>query len=169
MKTIAIPKKYLKETGDFYEYYSHKKKAPVLTIVISGNHEASHYMRELYYGGWLAPNIYFLGASQMINVHLQGRSLRIYGCSGIFKQYSFYRAHPPLPFDQNTKRGCYHVRQLELLRALLLEGNTKDRHCVDIGLSHDWPRGSERYGNYDYLISKKPFFEDDVCLNFFVW
>ena len=42
-------------------YYSGEKKAPVLTIFIGGNHEASNYLQELPYGGWVAPNIYYLG------------------------------------------------------------------------------------------------------------
>jgi hypothetical protein len=28
---------------------------------VGGNHEASNYLRELFYGGWAAPNIYFMG------------------------------------------------------------------------------------------------------------
>jgi len=32
-----------------------------LTIFIGGNHEASNYLQELPYGGWVAPNIYYLG------------------------------------------------------------------------------------------------------------
>jgi len=44
-----------------YRYYSGEKKAPVLTIFIGGNHEASNYLQELPYGGWVAPNIYYLG------------------------------------------------------------------------------------------------------------
>lgn len=42
-------------------YYSGEKKAPVLTIFIGGNHEASNHLQELPYGGWVAPNIYYLG------------------------------------------------------------------------------------------------------------
>ena len=42
-------------------YYSGEKKAPILTIFIGGNHEASNYLQELPYGGWVAPNIYYLG------------------------------------------------------------------------------------------------------------
>lgn len=45
----------------FVRYYSGEKKAPMLTIIIGGNHEASNYMQELPYGGWVAPNIYYLG------------------------------------------------------------------------------------------------------------
>ena len=44
-----------------FQYYSGEKKAPVLTIFIGGNHEASNYLQELPYGGWVAPNIYYLG------------------------------------------------------------------------------------------------------------
>lgn len=42
-------------------YYSGEKKAPYLTVFIGGNHEASNYLQELPYGGWVAPNIYYMG------------------------------------------------------------------------------------------------------------
>ncbi|VDM73864.1 unnamed protein product, partial [Strongylus vulgaris] len=42
----------------FYKYYSGEKTAPVLTIFVGGNHEASGYLAELPNGGWVAPNIY---------------------------------------------------------------------------------------------------------------
>lgn len=45
-------------------YYTGEKKAPLLTIVIGGNHEASNHMQELPYGGWLASNIYYLGTNE---------------------------------------------------------------------------------------------------------
>lgn len=32
-----------------------------MTIFIGGNHEASNHLQELPYGGWVAPNIYYLG------------------------------------------------------------------------------------------------------------
>ena len=35
------------EWAVWYRYYSGEKKAPILTIVIGGNHEASNYMWEL--------------------------------------------------------------------------------------------------------------------------
>jgi lariat debranching enzyme len=40
--------------------------APVLTLVVGGNHEASNYMLDLFHGGWLAPNIYYLGAAGVV-------------------------------------------------------------------------------------------------------
>ena len=33
----------------------------MLTIFVGGNHEASNHLQELPYGGWVAPNIYYLG------------------------------------------------------------------------------------------------------------
>lgn len=42
-------------------YYSGEKTAPILTIFIGGNHEASNYLAELPYGGWVCPNIYYMG------------------------------------------------------------------------------------------------------------
>jgi len=44
---IAMPEKY-RRLGDFAAYYNGTKVAPVLTIFIGGNHEASNYLRELY-------------------------------------------------------------------------------------------------------------------------
>ena len=45
----------------YLRYYSGEKVAPVLTIFIGGNHEASNYLQELPYGGWVAPKIYYMG------------------------------------------------------------------------------------------------------------
>lgn len=60
--------------------------APCLTIFIGGNHEAVNHLWELYYGGWVAPNIYFLGFSGCVRVG----GLRIAGLSGIHNA----RDHP---------------------------------------------------------------------------
>jgi lariat debranching enzyme len=40
-----------REINTFYKYYSGEKLAPILTIFIGGNHEASNHNWELYYGG----------------------------------------------------------------------------------------------------------------------
>lgn len=84
--SLAVPRKF-QELGTFHEYYSGKRKAPVLTIVIGGNHEASNYMWELYHGGWLAENIYYLGAAGSVIVN----GLRIVGASGIYKDRDYHR------------------------------------------------------------------------------
>jgi lariat debranching enzyme len=79
---------------------------------VGGNHEAANHLRELYvplvsrqrpnrcadmsvsylcqcryYGGWAAPNIYFLGYSGVVNYG----GLRIGGFSGIYKRYDFFK------------------------------------------------------------------------------
>ena len=64
----------------FPSYFNGEKVAPVPTVFIGGNHEASNVLQSLYYGGYVAPNIYFAGFSGVINVN----GVRIAGLSGIF-------------------------------------------------------------------------------------
>lgn len=52
----------------FCRYYSGEKLAPILTILIGGNHEASNYLQELPYGGWVAPRIYYMGYAGVIDI-----------------------------------------------------------------------------------------------------
>ncbi|KAG1121726.1 hypothetical protein G6F42_012152 [Rhizopus arrhizus] len=63
---MAVPDKY-KELGTFWKYYSGRVQAPYPTIFIGGNHEASNYLWELYHGGWVCDNIYYLGHAGVIN------------------------------------------------------------------------------------------------------
>ena len=44
LKCMACPDKY-KSMCSFYKYYSGEKKAPILTLFIGGNHEASNYLQ----------------------------------------------------------------------------------------------------------------------------
>ena len=59
MKRVEISEHLLYTS--FFRYYSGEKTAPVLTVFIGGNHEASNYLQELPYGGWVAPKIYYMG------------------------------------------------------------------------------------------------------------
>ena len=43
---MACPPKY-RHMETFYKYYSGEKKAPILTLFIGGNHEASNHLWEL--------------------------------------------------------------------------------------------------------------------------
>lgn len=81
MHHLSCPLKH-KRLGDFHEYYSGKRVEPVLTVVIGGNHESSAYMKELYHGGWVAPNMYYLGGSGSVLVN----GLRVCGASGIYNE-----------------------------------------------------------------------------------
>jgi len=147
-----MPEKYY-AMHDFHEYYSGARTAPYLTIFIGGNHEASNYMWELYYGGWAAPGIYYMGAANVVRLG----PLRIAGLSGIWKGYSFKKPHHErLPYNNDDVRSIYHVRELDTRKLLQI------RSQVDVGLSHDWPRGMEWKGNYRQLFRFKPHFEQDA-------
>lgn len=52
---------------------------------VGGNHEASNYLWELYYGGWVAPNIYYLGHAGVVNFG----GVRIAGLSGIYNELHY--------------------------------------------------------------------------------
>lgn len=132
-----------------FRYYSGEKVAPILTIFIGGNHEASNYLQELPYGGWVAENIYYMGYAGVVNVN----GIRIGGISGIYKGFDFYKGHFEFPpYDNSTMRSVYHVRQSDVFRMKQLSGN------IDIMLSHDWPQGSYNYGNVEQLTRFKPHF-----------
>lgn len=94
-------------------YHSGEKTAPVLTIFIGGNHEASNYLQEFPYGGWVAPNIYYLGYAGVVRVG----GLRIGGLSGIYKGPDYLKGHyEKSPYSEDSKRSVYHVRNLEVFR-----------------------------------------------------
>ncbi len=155
LHTMAVPQKYLK-LGEFHSYYSGEKVAPMLTIVIGGNHESSGYMHELYHGGWLAPNIYFLGAAGVVELN----GLVIGGISGIWKGKDYQRGRfERLPYDDGTKRSCYHTREFDVVRLKAMQGGDK---AVDMVMSHDWPNTIERWGDTKELIKKKPFFKEEI-------
>lgn len=148
LSCMAVPPKYL-AMMTFYKYYSGEKTAPVPTLFIGGNHEASNYLQELTYGGWVAPNIYYLGLAGVVNFG----GLRIGGMSGIFKGHDYMKGHFELPpYTENSKRSIYHGRQLEVFRLKQIS------RPVDIFVSHDWPVGVTDHGNVQQLLRFKPYF-----------
>jgi lariat debranching enzyme len=131
--SLAVPPKYY-SLGTFHQYYSGAKRAPLLTIVIGGNHEASNYMWELYHGGWLAENIYYLGAAGSVIVN----GLRIAGASGIYKDGDYNKGgsdtwiwgegeltpwyvvgrFETVPYNHSTMRSTYHTRKYDITRLM---------------------------------------------------
>ena len=85
---LHCPPKY-RQMGSFHKYYSGKKTAPFLTIFIGGNHEAVNSMRESYFGGWVAKNMYYLGQAGSIYVQKGKTKLRVSGISGIYNHRDF--------------------------------------------------------------------------------
>lgn len=149
---MSVPQKF-RAIGDFHEYYSGARQAPYLTLFVGGNHEASSHLQELYYGGWVAPNIYYLGAANIVRFG----DLRIAGLSGIWKGYNYNKPHfERLPYSVDEIKSLYHVREIDVRKLLLL------RTQVDVGVSHDWPRGVEWQGDWKALFRKKDLFEADA-------
>uniref|UniRef100_A0A914V4A2 Ig-like domain-containing protein n=1 Tax=Plectus sambesii TaxID=2011161 RepID=A0A914V4A2_9BILA len=112
---------------------------------------------ELPYGGWVAPDIYYMGYAGV----LRFAGLRIAGLSGIYKFHDYNKGHfefPPL--NENAKRSAYHVRSTEVFRLKQLKQDGQP--SVDIVVSHDWPRGITDYGDVDTLLRVKPFFREEI-------
>ncbi|ORM41762.1 Lariat debranching enzyme [Babesia sp. Xinjiang] len=152
LEDLACPPKY-KHYRDFREYYNGTKVAPILTIFVGGNHEAPAFLKDLYFGGWVAKNIYYMGHSGVVNVN----GLRIAGLSGIYDSRDYTRGFfETAPYDESTKRSAYHIREYDVKKLLLLE------KPIDIFLSHDWPQGIERSGDVGSLIRRKPHLRFDI-------
>ncbi|UMM13738.1 hypothetical protein L5515_001866 [Caenorhabditis briggsae] len=156
---MSIPPKY-RSLQTFYKYYSGEKKAPVLTLFIGGNHEASGFLCELPNGGWVAPNIFYMGFANCI----QFAGLRIAGLSGIYSHGDVEFSHYERPaFAERDVKSAYHVRNVDMfrLRQLKAANNDKLSNPIDIMLSHDWPGGIPDFGDSAWLFKKKDLFEAD--------
>ncbi|KAG4185710.1 hypothetical protein ERO13_A09G249600v2 [Gossypium hirsutum] len=152
MDSLNVAPKY-REMKSFWKYYSGQEVAPVPTIFIGGNHEVSNYLWELYYGGWAAPNIYFLGYAVVVKFG----NICIGGLFGIYNAlFRIYNArnyclghHERPPYNDNTIRSVYHVRVYDVHKLMHLE------ELIDIFLSHDWPLSITDYGNWQQLVCYK--------------
>lgn len=135
----------------------------MLTIFVGGNHEASNVLYELYYGGWVAPNIYFLGFGGVVNY----RGIRIGGLSGIYNARHYRMGHfETPPFSDDSMRSVYHVRELEVYRmAHMSPSRSATSKNTDIFLSHDWPANVWKHGDCQGLLRKKKFLAEDINSN----
>ena len=153
LKFLSCPEKY-REMGNFHEYYNSKKIAPYLTIFIGGNHEASNYLEENYYGGYVAQNIYYLGRSGVINV----KGLRIGGISGIFNKFDYFKGH----FEKKEndimgdKKSVFHLREFEIAKMSHMKNK------IDIFMTHDWPTNFVNEKDYNNIFKIKPHFKQDI-------
>jgi lariat debranching enzyme len=153
LECMACPPKY-RAMHDFWAYYVGLKVAPVLTLVVGGNHEASNHMAELPYGGWLAPSIYYLGTSGVVRY----RGLRVGGYSGIYKRYDYTSGyHEVPPYADGPLHSVNHTRSFDLWRLSHVCGP------LDVLMSHDWPAGVSKWGDAEGLIRRKPHFEADIA------
>lgn len=157
LESLACPPKY-RRLNSFHKFYSGELKAPALTIFIGGNHEASNHLHELEYGGWVAPNMYYLGNAGVVNF----AGLRIGGLSGIFKKYDYPYGHYEIPpYNSQSIRSVFHIRSFEVFQLKQI------RQPLDIFLSHDWPAGVAKFGNLQELYRAKPFLRPEIESNTF--
>jgi lariat debranching enzyme len=164
LRTLACPDKY-RSMGQFGPYFRGEKRAPRLTLFVGGNHEASAYLQELYHGGWVAPDMYYLGAAGVVRV----AGVRIAGLSGIYKAHDFPRGHfERPPYALSDLHSVYHVRSFDVFRLLCLAPVAADARASDgdpalpVVLSHDWPQHVARCGDLPALLRAKPFFRADI-------
>ncbi|VIO95582.1 Zinc finger, C2H2 type family protein [Brugia malayi] len=162
LKHMHVPEKY-RHLQSFHRYYSGESEAPVLTIFIGGNHEASGYLQELPYGGWVAPKIFYLGHASVV----QFAGLRIAGLSGIYNKNDYNKGHwerPPFT-DYGAVVSAYHVRSVDIFRLKQLKPRNPNEPQIDIMVTHDWPAGITDYGDVKQLLRLKPYFEEDLKKN----
>eukprot|EP00252_Welwitschia_mirabilis_P001623 TRINITY_DN11527_c0_g2_i2.p1 TRINITY_DN11527_c0_g2~~TRINITY_DN11527_c0_g2_i2.p1 ORF type:complete len:429 (+),score=79.52 TRINITY_DN11527_c0_g2_i2:151-1437(+) len=149
---MHCPPKY-RTMNTFWKYYSGEETVPVPTIFVGGNHEASNYLWELYYGGFVAPRIYFMGFAGVIWFG----NIRIGGLSGIFSARDYYSGHyERAPYNSSDIISVYHVRHYDVHKVLQI------KDPINIFISHDWPQGITNFGNSEKLVRHKPHFETEV-------
>jgi lariat debranching enzyme len=159
---MAVPPKY-RHLKNFYKYFNGECTAPVKTVFIGGNHEASNVLQSLYYGGYVAPNIFFLGWAAVVNF----KGLRIGGLSGIYNDKHYTHGHfERPPYSDNTMRSIYHVRAFEVQQMLHFPTPSSpiqiSNRNIDIFLTHDWPVRVWEHGDIDTLLQIKPYFRSDI-------
>lgn len=126
-----------------------------------------------FHGGWVAPNIYYLGFGGVVNFG----GLRIGGLSGIFNDRHVRQGHHEhAPFDNDAQRSVYHVREYDVWRLMQLRQDAAAAEPApgsgaappaaapfDIFLSHDWPRNIAHHGNTNELIRRKKFLASEIA------
>ena len=150
---MACPIKF-RHMVTFWKYYLGTLTAPYPTVFVHGNHEASNHLMELAHGGWVAPNIYYMGFAGVVNF----AGIRVAGYSGIYDKRDFYSPrHEFSPLDAGSMRSLYHAREFEFFQLSQLA------RPVDVVVSHDWPLRVADHGDSERLCRAKPFFRDEVA------
>ncbi len=168
---MACPAKY-RRMGDFVAYYSGAALAPMPSVFIGGNHEASGHLWELYHGGYAAPGIFYAGHA---GAYVVG-GLTIAGISGTCldsaeAQCGYGQRRDTTDGLRRSVNGmrvpAHYTRAFEAARlhtyaAVLRSGAFGDRR-VDVFMSHEWPRGAAAAGDLSSLLRCKPFFAPEVA------
>ncbi|MEM4263542.1 MAG: metallophosphoesterase [Candidatus Woesearchaeota archaeon] len=119
-KQYFAPEKY-HHISDISQYCSGAKRAPVFTVFIGGNHEAWGVLKKTNSGGFVCPNIYHLGRSNILSV----RGLSIGGLTGIY-----YAEKYKTPLEEEPGYDWKYYREHEV--------KNLEEKKVDILLLHEW-------------------------------
>ncbi|MBT3304096.1 hypothetical protein HN592_01470 [Candidatus Woesearchaeota archaeon] len=162
LKTLFSPPKY-REIKDFPDYFSGKKRIPLPTYFIGGNHESWGFLENFNSDNEVTPNLNYFGRVGLININ----GLHIAGVSGIFsKHYTQLNERD----SSNLKDRSYFIADdIKHLRSLAE---------IDILLLHEWPNNlfqheeppkqlADRFGSdlnnvghsdllYDIIVEKQP-------------
>lgn len=126
---MPVPERY-RALGD-YALIQHDPW-PIPTLFIGGNHEPWNVLEALPEGGFLQPNLEYLGRSGIRTFD----SLRIAGLSGVHSPRAFDKPRHPWPFPPDQARDASYYRRGDLDRLAKLAP-------LDILLLHEWPSQME--------------------------
>lgn len=152
MKSFTAPLKYHK-LGTFYKIYNGETRLPCPAIIIGGNHEASDLLHQLPFGGWIAPNVFYIGRACQLIVG----DVLISGISGLYKTENYYtKVNETFPLrtvgDMHT---AYAFRAFSDFQLFGLKS-------TQIMLSHDWPSQiPSKFGGKYMMNRRKDLVEAD--------
>lgn len=101
------------------------KPTPALFCAVGGNHEAANHLWELYYGGWVAKKIFYMGHAGVINFG----GVRIGGLSGIYNGKHYRLVSKPTK-EREGHEATIPVQQAIIAGVTVLE---------DFGCDHAGP------------------------------
>ncbi|EAY23010.1 Lariat debranching enzyme-related protein [Trichomonas vaginalis G3] len=146
MKSFTAPQKY-HILGSFYKIYNGERSLPCLTIIIGGNHEASDLFHQLPFGGWVAPNCFYIGRA----AHVIVGDILISGISGLYKESNYYDpVNEEFPLRKiGDMHSAYAFRAFSDFQLFGLK-------TTQIMLSHDWPSKIPLKFGGKYLQNRRP-------------
>ena len=129
MESFAAPLKY-HILGSFYKIANGERKVPCPIIIIGGNHEAADFLFQLPFGGYVAPNVYYLGRAAQVLVG----DIRITGESGLYHALAYFRCVDE-KFPLRNVADLHTNYDIRAFTDFQLFGLTS----TQIMMTHDWP------------------------------
>ena len=126
--------------------------------MFGGNHKTSQPLQELYYGGWLTPNVYELGAAGVVRY----RGLHIGGWSGIISKGIIFE-HLTMN-DRLSSRPCPTRASARYFTALIILTVAYQRRYGSLffGLRCRNDATNDRFGYCLSSLAKHPRTEGDI-------